>query len=206
MVLDSAAYGEAKHMKKFYIFTVLVWLFLAGCAEETIYDIKSVSEGLSKSGLYEAGETVAESVSKSEQASTIFVYVCGEVVSPGVYELDAKSRIYEAIEAAGGLTEAAEGSSINMAQTLTDGQQITVYAKGEEAPDSAYPQENSGKVNINTAGKEELMTLSGIGETRAEDIINYRTEYGGFSSIEDIKNVSGIGDKMFEKLQEHIEV
>ena len=144
-------------------------------------------------------------ISKSDEK--ICVYICGEVASPGVYELDAGSRIYQLIELAGGLLEDADERTVNQAEELFDGQQITIYSKD----DNIIVQEPSkivqdGKVNINRAQKEELMTLDGIGEARAEDIIKYRNENGYFSSIDDIKNVTGIKEKMFEKIKDEITV
>ncbi len=161
----------------------------------------------------------------SEQTGSIFVYICGAVRMPGVYELEGGSRVYQAVQAAGGLTEDADTRLINQAQLLTDGQQITVYTVEEARtiqesggiagtdPSGNAASENgasgdaaSGKVNINQAGEEELTTLPGIGEAKARAIISYREENGGFSSIEEIKNVEGIKDKLFSQISELIEV
>ena len=200
------------------------FLILCGCGESgTVYSVadsgvrigESVSETIS-------GDSSAGSISAKEasgEPKTLFVYVCGEVCRPGVYELPENSRVYQALDAAGGLTEAADRKTINQAELLSDGEQITVYSVEEtSAPGfsgtaagspSGIQQPGSGnseKININTAGKEELMTLSGIGESRAEDIIRYREEHGKFSSVEDIQNVSGIGEKSFQKIKDQIEV
>lgn len=166
------------------------------------------------------GTADSESVS-GESTDILYVYVCGAVVNPGVYQLPAGSRIYQAVQAAGGMTEEADDKSLNQAEALTDGQQITVYTK-EEVQESGLSGVQSGdsgtasgtdgsdtadkKVNLNTATKEELMTLPGIGESRADAIIEYRTTSGGFSSIEDIQNISGIKEKAFEKIKDYIEV
>ena len=131
----------------------------------------------------------------------------------GVYELPEKSRVFEAIEAAGGLTADAEERFINQAALVSDGEQITVLtveeaeaAGGVTASVPGGAGAASGKVNINTASKEELMTLSGIGEARASAIIAYRETGGPFMAIEDIMAVDGIKEKAFEKIKEDIEV
>ena len=157
-------------------------------------------------------ESSEDAVSEEESTTTIeaaqtsvYVYICGEVVSPGVYEFKEGSRVYEAIEAAGGLTENADASRLNQAQLLSDGQQITVYSLSASSEAEAAST-GSGKININYATLEELTQLPGIGESRASDIITYREENGFFRTIEDIQNVSGIKDKTFEKLEDLIEV
>ena len=155
---------------------------------------------------------------KVEVTDTIFVFVCGCVQSPGVYELQMNARIFDAIDAAGGMTEQACTEYWNLAQCLEDGKKIYVPSRDEIHQESVAKlssidvenvsgvEETDGKVNINTANKEQLMQLSGVGESRAEGIITYRTEHGNFSSIEEIKNVSGIGDAIFSKMKDKITV
>ena len=163
------------------------------------------------------GTKKAAAVSATEAMDPAFVvHVCGEVVNPGIYELPAGSRIYEAVKAAGGFTENAEEESVNLASPIEDGVQIRIYSKDEAetlaagaAPFDGFEASGEGKepvVNLNTATKEELMTLSGIGESRAEDIIRYREENGGFQNIEDIMKVSGIKDAAFQKIKDRITV
>lgn len=161
----------------------------------------------------------------SETPEQIFVDVCGAVKNPGVYQLPRGSRIYEAIELAGGFLEEAERSLINQAGVLEDGQQIRIYTKQEaeqlETPvvtgsggsqpsgqsgDSSRQQTGEQKININQADKDALMTLTGIGETRAEAIIAYREAAGGFSGIEELMQVDGIKEKTYEKLKDKITV
>lgn len=161
-------------------------------------------------------ETTEEIVEKASE-SVIYVYVCGEVANPGVYELSENSRIYEAVEAAGGFTENASEKSVNLASKVSDGMQIIIYNK-EEAEvlpaDNAggngnswqTGSKNAGRVNLNTASKEELMTLKGIGESKAEDIIRYREKNGKFQKIEDIMKISGIKEAGFEKIRDDITV
>ena len=153
----------------------------------------------------------------NSEKSGIYVYICGEVINPGVYELSGDSRIYEAVDAAGGFTENAARECVNLASKVSDGMQITIYNREEAASllaDSAPVGENAGKsgtsgsglVNLNTATKEELMTLKGIGESKAEDIIRYREKSGGFKKIEDIMKISGIKENGFQKIKDSITV
>lgn len=158
-------------------------------------------------------ETVSwEEVSQeTEERQPYFVHVCGQVENPGVYELEPGSRVYEAIEMAGGFGSEAAGWYLNLAQEITDGMKIQVptrqEAAGMEAGDfSGSTQQGSQKVNLNTASSEQLMTLTGIGESRAADIIRYREEHGPFRRIEDIMNVSGIKEGAFEKIKDSITV
>ena len=151
-----------------------------------------------------------------EKEGSIWVYVCGEVASPGVYELQEGDRITHAIEAAGGLTEAAGQVYLNQAAHLTDGQRIYVPSREEEqtlkeegSPSDmadAGTEKDTGKINLNTATKAELLSLSGIGESRAEAIIAYRETNGGFRKIEDLKKVDGIKEGIFQKIREQITV
>lgn len=164
----------------------------------------------------QAEQQSSETRSETNQ-STIYVHITGEVVSPGMYQLPGGSRVSQAIDAAGGLTEAADDRSINLARELSDGEQIIVTSKQMQtdlekqgsnsttANDQSFSSATQ-KVNINTATKEELMTLDGVGEATAEKIIVYRQEHGSFSSIEEIKEVSGIGDKKYEAIKESITV
>lgn len=151
----------------------------------------------------------------SEEAMTfveqedIAVHVCGQVKNPGVYTLAKGARISDAITAAGGLTKEAAGDFINQAQKLEDEQQVYVPSEEEakESPKEVQQEtnndshsENKGLININQATREELMTLPGIGEAKADMIINYREEHGRFATIEEIKNISGIKDGVFNKI------
>ena len=133
------------------------------------------------------------------------------MASPGVYELPAGARVYQAIESAGGTLDGAAPESLNLAQLAEDGQKVYVPSREEAAAvpgETASPssEQGAGKVNLNTAGLEELMTLTGIGQTRAEAIITYREEEGGFRAPEDIMNVDGIKEGIYEKLKDEITV
>ena len=177
----------------------------------------AVLEGTVHEGVVHDGASFDGAVSETEAMDPAFVvHVCGEVANPGIYELPAGSRIYEAVKAAGGFTENAAEESVNLASPIEDGVQIRIYSKEEAetlaagaAPFDGFEASGEGKepvVNLNTATKEELMTLSGIGESRAEDIIRYREENGGFQNIEDIMKVSGIKDAAFQKIKDRITV
>lgn len=134
----------------------------------------------------------------------ICVYVCGNVVSPGVYEIASGMRVADAIDLAGGVLEVADETVLNLADYVTDGQRIYVPNK-EEAASGNYEQDaGGGLVNINTAGVNELTTLPGIGQSRAESIISYRENNGKFQSIEDIMNISGIKQAAFSKIKDYI--
>ena len=142
---------------------------------------------------------------------TITVYVCGAVVQEGVYELPAGSRISDALLMAGGYDENALHGYVNLAERLEDGERIYFpdYQELEElgiVPISSTESSESGLVNINTADAETLKTLPGIGDAKAADIIAYREEHGAFSSIEDIKNVSGIGESIYNRISSSITV
>ena len=154
----------------------------------------------------------------------VFVQVCGKVQSHGVYELPQGSRVWDAIEAAGGFEDDGAKEYLNLAEMVQDGMKLDVPSESQAeewkaqglvggwnlgADPGALSGGSSGtssRVNLNTATREELMSLRGIGESRAEDIIRYRETYGGFRSIEDIMNVSGIKDAAFEKIKDSITV
>ena len=168
----------------------------------------------------ESEKIVPKAKADEEESEQVTVDIKGAVKNPGVYELRAGARVHEAIQKAGGLTADAEDTSINQAQKLTDEAVIYVAKIGEEgadvtqggqhqagASDSASASGGkSDKVNLNTATEAELQTISGIGQKRASDIIAYRESNGRFKSVDDLKKVSGIGDKTLEKLKEYVTV
>ncbi|MFI3237990.1 MAG: helix-hairpin-helix domain-containing protein [Lachnospiraceae bacterium] len=136
-----------------------------------------------------------------------YVYVCGAVVSPGVYELLEGERKVQAIELAGGFLEEAAQEAINLAEEIEDGMQIVVPTV-EELDVIRLEEELvlSGLINLNTASKEQLCTLSGIGDAKATEILAYREQIGTFSSIEELKNISGIGDSVYDGIKDFIYV
>ncbi len=146
----------------------------------------------------------------------IIVHIEGDVINPGVYELDADSRVFDAIDAAGGLQQTADRKKINLAKKIIDEEYIYIPREGEELTVGSFgnvPTTNlvggdtkSNLININTASAAELTALPGIGEVLANRIIEHRTSKGSFGSIEDLKNVSGIGDRKFSDIKDKITV
>jgi competence protein ComEA len=145
---------------------------------------------------------VNTSTPSARHAPTEFVHVVGEVKSPGLYELSAGSRVVDAIAAAGGFLPTADQAELNLAQLLTDGQQLVVAKAG--AVPVAPGASASGKVNLNTADATALQTLDGIGPALAQRILDYRKAHGSFSSINDLQNVGGIGDKKFAAIKDSV--
>ena len=163
----------------------------------------------------EESEAVVTTVlaEKTEENTTlkavIFVDIKGAVKKPGVYQMKAGDRVKDAIDAAGGLTAEADSQKVNLAQRVEDQMVIIVPKVGEEAeaiPAGVTSKETSkeGKVNINTATVGELKTLKGVGEKKAEAIIEYRKKNGSFKTKEDLMKVRGIGKKLFESFEERI--
>lgn len=155
------------------------------------------------------------SSAKSSSAAEVYVDVDGAVVRPGVYRLKDGARVSQAIDAAGGLTAEADVTGLNRASKITDGQKIYVPTVGEQqaaaavgGADSAAVASgagsSSGLVNINTASAAELQTLSGIGPSMAQSIIDERTQNGAFASVDDLMRVSGIGEKKLAKIKDCI--
>lgn len=168
----------------------------------------------------------------SEEAKTLVVHICGAVSAPGVYELPAGSRIIDAVEAGGGFLPEADEACCNLAEEIVDGCQIYIMTKSEScadgqtekkagiqtSPDSdmqttdrnvrsnSAPALENGLVNLNTADVAALMTLPGIGESRAKAIISYREQHGAFAKIEDIMKISGIKQAAFSKIKDKITV
>lgn len=186
-------------------FTMLA--FLAGCSGKQDARTVELSEA-------EEGGVAEEKAGESaiiEESKDIYVHVCGEVNHPGVYSLKAGSRLFEALEAAGGLKEDAVAESLNQAQEVQDGQQVYVPSIEEasrlEATGSGETAgEPDGKIDLNTAAREQLMTLTGIGEAKAAAIIRYREENGGFRSIEELMEVEGIKEGVFNKIKDQIKI
>lgn len=145
-------------------------------------------------------------------APTIAVHVSGAVAAPGVYELEEGARVADAVELAGGFLEGAAENALNLARVLNDGEQVVVPTAEEHAAQQSAAEASGGaagvggKVNINTASVEQLDTLPGVGESTAQKIIADREANGPFSSPEDLKRVSGIGDKKYAKLADLITV
>ena len=233
---------------------VLISIILGACSlkgqdesifieqEEEVTESAKVTEGFeADEGVRRSDEEIISSdteEAKDEEVQVeVVVHVCGQVMSPGVYTLKSGSRLYEAIESAGGMTEEADSEYLNQADLVRDGSKIYVPSREETKELNADDRmssddilnavtssqeiradegldgrrcgdsdETGDKVNINTATKEQLMTLKGVGESKADSIISYREANGPFSSIEDIMNITGIKEGLFNKVKDQITV
>ena len=166
-------------------------------------------ESVEETTVVETTMLVEKTEVSTTQETVIFVDIKGAVKNPGVYQMKVGDRVKDALEAAGGLTAEADSQKVNLAQRVEDQMVIVVPKVGEEAeeiPAGATSKEEAkeGKVNINTATVEELKTLKGVGEKKAEAIIEYRKKNGSFQTKEDLMKVRGIGKKLFESFQERI--
>ncbi|MFC4411059.1 helix-hairpin-helix domain-containing protein [Chungangia koreensis] len=179
-----------------------------------ISDMSSSSEGeiiQPTSSTFDHSSLIEENnqPSTEEVQQKIMVDVKGMVKYPGVYELPAGSRMIDAIEIAGGHLPESDASSINHAQILSDEMAIYIPYKGEEtvaAVQLFMPEADDGKININTADETMLTSLPGIGPSKAKAIVSFREENGLFTSPEDLKKVTGIGDKTYEQLEDQIKI
>lgn len=193
--------------KKLKIFLALACMLVIfyGCGrgdESVGLELLEVQGDRMENALEEVTTQVESPVQTQEEALTkLAVHVCGAVKSPGVYYLSEDSRVIEAVRAAGGFSEDASTDYLNLAAMLSDGEQVYVPTVEEADAGRASEKEASLQlININTAGKEVLMTLPGIGESRALDIISYREREGAFGSVSDIMKVSGIKQSIFDKI------
>ena len=218
------------HLKKIILILIGISIILVGTIfilyknyqnkNEEVIDIFKDEE------VIENNEKNEEKTEESSNKQKVVVDIKGMVASPGIYEVDSTSRVNDVINLAGGLLEGADTSLINLAKIVEDEMIIIIYSKEEilekykeelcicDCPEITNDacinistnNELNKIININTATKEELMTVSGIGESKAEAIIKYREENDKFSSIDDIKKVSGIGDSLFEEIKDYITV
>jgi len=195
-------------------------------AEETETDQFIEAEREKESWEESVEATIQEAEPDEEAAEYIMVHVCGAVKKSGVYELRDGSRVIDAVNMADGLLEQAASDYVNLAAFVSDGDRVWIPTVEEaeealaEGKEVLYittfaqsgvirgdlDQKGTAKININTADKELLCSLPGIGSTRAESIITYREQNGGFHSIEDIMNVSGIKESSFQKIKEYISI
>ena len=190
-----------------------------------LYYIKFTNENNNEIDIYQNEEEITENIAQEDIAieENITVHIIGEVKYPGVVVLKEGSRVVDAIEAAGGETDDADLNSLNLAYMLNDGEKIYVPNKQETKDENKNYIEGGGgtnisqagtdqnnskneKININTAGEDELMKITGIGESTAKKIIEYRNQNGRFKTIEDIKKIPGIGDSKYNNMKEKIKV
>lgn len=225
--------GKIRCVSRYFTGIAIIFLCIVlstGCQRESKEtELEEVSAGETENVLTEKDSEEQDEPSENEEGSEkLYVHVCGHVNQPGVYELQRNSRVFEAIEAAGGMTTTAAFSYLNQAEILEDGQQLYVPSQEEvdsgkvadtaESTDSQSNQaagmqnvenvsgQDDGKVDLNTAAKEELMTLNGIGDVRAQAILKYREEHGEFRSIEELMEVEGIKKGTFQKLKDQIKI
>lgn len=207
-------------MKKTVIFLFLILCMTAvntGCQkkQETDFILENPKEHTDNEKQTEGNKDIKEGKSDSEKEKStenIFVYVCGAVQKPGVYELLSGQRICDAIAAAGGLSEQAAGDSLNQAEVLSDGQMLRVLTTEEAAAATVQPGQETaessrdGRVDINTADASALMSLPGIGQSKADAIIAYRNKHGAFKAPEELMNISGIKEGVYQKIKDSIKV
>jgi len=224
-----------KDMKK--VICILIFVILAaGCAGQGMQEdgllISKSGNGAQKEGVTATGEVdpaygTEEAVKSTDDeagsddlpdskagslVSMIYVQVAGAVHKPGVYKLPEGSRVFQALELAGGVTADAQLKSLNQAAPVSDGEMIWVMTVEEAAAQPVQMGETSGngsegedgKVNLNTATKEELMELPGIGAAKAASILAYREANGSFTKIEDLMKIEGIKEGVFSKIEDYV--
>lgn len=216
--------GRKIHLNVPAVLLVLSAL-LTGCGSRRIV-VEEGSTAVHENG----GSPEIEAVLPTEAQQpedVIYVHVSGEVSLPGVYAMHRGDRVFQAVEAAGGFTRNADRDWVNLALVLSDEQRIRIYSLDEtaamleeepagrpdELPDAAQqPEEGNangqgqenGQINLNTADLAQLMTLPGIGQRRAEDILAYRAMHGGFQAVEELTQISGIGEKLLAKIADRV--
>lgn len=176
---------------------------LVACGEEKLL-LNEDGSRIADDGEQMATTITEDGVSQEEiiqqENAVIYVHVCGAVTEPGVYELPMGSRIYDAVLLAGDFDSEADREAINLVQELSDGEQIRIPFIGEQNYASS-----SGLININTASREELCQIPGIGESRAEAIVSYREEHGEFQTVKDLMRVPGIKEGIYARVSTYIE-
>ncbi len=157
-----------------------------------------------------ASSVTTGSVEVSVTGASVYVYICGEVKKPGVYTFDHDPRVVEVVDIAGGFSKKADKTSVNLAAQISDGSQVVIPEKGKATEGSVTGtdtgQDSSGLVDINTAGAEELKQIPGIGDAKAAAIVSFRSEHGRFSRIEDLMQITGIKEGIFNRIKDYIRV
>lgn len=181
--------------KKSYIIIVIASVIVLGTIGAYVYKSHNTNE----TGLEEQLEE-----NEDEIKEEILVHVAGEVNKPGIVVLEEGDRIIDAIEEAGGATQNANLNSLNLAQSISDGEKIYVPNKDENNIETN--NNNNNQINVNTATEQELSQLDGIGSSIAKKIIEYRKENKKFNDIEELKNIQGIGEAKFEGIKNKITI
>lgn len=201
-------YNFSRYKKVAVVITVILLIICGIIYKNTVYDTQVVfiEEVEKPKGNQEIKNDL------KEEDTTITVYVCGSVLNVKNVTLPKESRVEDAIKLAGGVTENAEINGINMAQKLSDEDMVYVPKKGEiieagsKTSNIAPSPAKKSKLNINKASAEQLDTLPGVGPSTAQKIIEYRSSRGGFKSIEELNNVSGIGNEKYKDVKDLITV
>jgi competence protein ComEA len=189
------------------VFLVVSSYLYLHSGQETDFSVLQESESSSD---WESGSASSAPAQEETVSAECTVYICGAVKSPGVYSFPSGSRVCDAVEAAGGLSKKAAAGAVNQARILVDGEQITIPRKtagsGSASSDPENSSNDSGLININQADLSQLMTLSGIGQAKAQLIITYREENGSFQTKEDIMKISGIKEGIYNQIKDSITV
>ena len=183
------------------------WIYVGAMAAALIVFVLWLffQEDSRQKAVLKASDTEAVQTENSPgDTAEIYVHITGAVNNPGVIRLAPGSRLIDAIEKLGGLTENADTDSVNLASVLEDEDKIHIYTREETAETGAVSASGTGRVNINTASLEDLKTLPGIGDAIGKSIIDYREKNGAFKSLEELKEVDRVGDKVFDKLKDSI--
>ena len=185
---------------------ILVVLCARGCVTSSFELVPATSVASAQEVELEQEHDMEEvSQAAPKTVSMIIVHVGGAVVNPGVYEVPEGSRLYSCVKAAGGCRDDANPDGVNMARLVFDGEHIVIPCVGEQVSDpGSVPATYGGLVSINSASVEELCVLDGIGEVLAQRIVTYRQKHGGFASLDQLKEVSGIGEKRYEAIKDAI--
>lgn len=188
---------------------IIIFLAITICISIYFFTKEENSQILSTNELYIS----SESDNTPKEIEEIIIHIDGEVINPGLVHLPTEARIADAIDKAGGTTELANISKVNLAYEVKDGQKIYIPSIYDEndisyiqntAGDNVTEDNSSSLININSATQAELKTLPGIGAATAQKIIDYRNKNGNFDKIEDIMNVSGIGEAKFNNIKDYI--
>ncbi|MFV0288673.1 MAG: helix-hairpin-helix domain-containing protein [Mycoplasmatales bacterium] len=205
-------------IRKKYLIIVVICVFI--CLKITFVLINNFNNNSIENVINqeEKEEQIQEEENSKSEANTVYVDVKGAVVNPGLYEVDSSFRVGQVIEQAGGFSHA-NTQCVNLSQKIVDEQLIYIPKDSQKCETSNNNSQNnlenqqnssnnasSSLININTATEEELITLTGIGESRAKDIIAYREDNGDFSTKEELKNVKGIGEEIYKNIEAEITV
>lgn len=196
-----------------FVFAVLFSMSMLCSCSETDTDVIYPKEHTESDAVTSGQREETAELASGTEGGEVFVQICGAVRTPGVYKVSSTLRVFQAIEAAGGVTEQADIDAVNLARPVADEMYIYIPVAGEvlenrgpEDGTETFSKTGTNKININTATREELMTLKGIGEAKADAIIMYREETGGFTEISQLMNISGIKEAAFNKIKDSIAV